>query len=188
MEETQNEINWKVVEKDRKQISSIIKGVGRIKSIEDVAMTCANMCGVQLAIVDVKTNKPLLFQFALKVIKFIENKKTRIWIRNNHENLAHLPMVFMGKIHQFFQHLASFSQNSVNTNKVELGLLDFDDKHIKTAVKLASNFFKKMVDHIDDNSLPKEVSTFAKSLFVEQTSGGLTLATCTSKAPKGNAN
>jgi hypothetical protein len=75
MEETQNEINWKVVEKDRKQISSIIEGVGRIKSIEDVVMICANMCGVQLAIVDVKTNKPLLFQFALKVIKFIENKK-----------------------------------------------------------------------------------------------------------------
>jgi hypothetical protein len=97
-------------------------------------------------------------------------------------------MVFMGKIHHFFQHLASFSQNSVNTNKVKLGLLDFDDKHIKTTVKLASKFFKKMVDHIDDNSLPKEVPTFAKSLFVEQTLGGFTLATCTSEASKGNGN
>jgi hypothetical protein len=77
MEETQNEINWKVVEKDRRQISSIIKGDGRVKSIKDVAMTCANMCGVQLAIIDVTTNKPLLFQFALKVIRFIENKKNQ---------------------------------------------------------------------------------------------------------------
>ncbi len=75
MEETRNKINWKVVEKDRRQISSIIEGVGRVNSIEDVAMTCANMCGVQLAIIDVTTNKPLLFQFALKVIRFIENKK-----------------------------------------------------------------------------------------------------------------
>jgi hypothetical protein len=162
MEETQNEINWKVVEKDRKQISSIIEGVGRVNSIEDVAMTCANMCGVQLAIVNVTTSKPLLFQFALKVIRLIENKKTRIWMHDNQENLAHLPMVFMGKIHQFFQNLASFSQNSLNTNKVELGLSDLDDKSIKTAVKLASKFFKKMADHIDDNSFPKEVPTFAK--------------------------
>ena len=74
MEEARNKINWKVVDKDRKQISSIIKGVGRVKSIKDVAMTCANMCGVQLAIIDVKTNKPLLFQFVLEVIKFIESK------------------------------------------------------------------------------------------------------------------
>ncbi len=105
-------------------------------------------------------------------------------MRDNQENLAHLPMVFMGKIHQFFQHLASFSQNSVNTNKVKLGLLDLDNKNIKTAVKLASKFFKKMVDHIDDNSLPKEMPTFAKSLFVEQTLGGLSLATRTSKGSK----
>ncbi len=34
------------------------------------------MCGVQLAIVDVsKFTKPLLYQFAWKIIMFIENKK-----------------------------------------------------------------------------------------------------------------
>ena len=178
IEETRNEINWKLVDKDRRQISSIIEGVGRVNTIEDVAMTCANMCGVQLAIVDITANKPLLFQFAMKVIRFIENKKTRIWMRDNQENLMHLPMVFMGKIHQFFQNLATFSQNSVNTNKVELGLADLDDKSIKIAIRLASKFFKKMVDHIDDNSLPKEVPSFAKNLFVEQTSGGFALAHC----------
>ena len=57
-------------------------------------------------------------------------------MRDNSEDIAHLPMVFMGKIHQFFQHLTSFSQNSIDTNKVELGLLDLDDEHVKTAVKL----------------------------------------------------
>jgi hypothetical protein len=76
MEEAHNKINWKVVDKDRKQISLIIKGVGRVNSMEDIAMTCMNMCGVQLAIVEVSTTKPLLYQFALKMIKFIENKKT----------------------------------------------------------------------------------------------------------------
>ena len=75
MEEERNEMNWKIVEKDRKQISSMIEGVGRITSMNDVAMTCANVCGVQLAIVDVSTSKPILYQFAWKLIKFIENKK-----------------------------------------------------------------------------------------------------------------
>jgi hypothetical protein len=187
MEEARNEINWKVVDKDRKQISSIIEGVGRVNTMEDVAMTCANMCGVQLAIVDVSTNKPLLYQFALKMIKFIENKNTRTWMRDNMDAIAHLPMVFMGKTHQFFQHLASFSQNSINTNKVELGLADLDERHIKTAIKLAAKFFKKMVDHIDDNSVPKEVPTFAKSLFVEQTSGRFAIAPpAIAPAPKSN--
>jgi hypothetical protein len=48
MEEVRNKINWKVVDKDRKQIWLIIKGVSRVNSMEDVAMTCANMCGTNL--------------------------------------------------------------------------------------------------------------------------------------------
>jgi hypothetical protein len=55
----------------------VIKGVGRITSMNDVAMTCTNVCGVQLAIVDVSTSKPILYQFAWKLIKFIENKKQK---------------------------------------------------------------------------------------------------------------
>jgi hypothetical protein len=78
MEEVRNEINWKFADKDRKQILLIIEGVGRVNSMEDVAMTCTNMCGVQLAIIDVSTTKPLLYQFALKMIKFTENKKLEL--------------------------------------------------------------------------------------------------------------
>jgi hypothetical protein len=154
--------------------------------MEDVAMTCAKMCGVQLAIVDVLTTKPLLYQFALKMIKFIENKKTRTWVRNNMMPLRIYRWFSWKKTHQFFQLLASFLQNSINTNKVELGLADLDDKHVKTAIKLASKFFKKMVDHINKNSVPKEVPTFAKSLFVEQTSGGFATALPAIVAPRSN--
>jgi hypothetical protein len=92
----------------------------------------------------------------------------------------------MAKTHQFFQLLASFSQNSIKTNKVELGLANLDDKHVKTAIKLASKFFKKMVDDIDKNSVPKEVPTFAKSLFVEQASGGFAIAPPAIVAPRSN--
>jgi hypothetical protein len=100
--------------------------------------------------------------------------------------IAHLPMVFMAKIHQVFQILAFFSQNLINTNKVELGLADLDDKHVKTAIKLATKFFKKMVNHINNNSVPKEVPTFAKNLFVEQNLGGFAIAPPTIIAPKSN--
>ena len=40
--------------------------------MNDVAMTCTNVCGVQLAIVYVSTSKPILYQFTWKLIKFIE--------------------------------------------------------------------------------------------------------------------
>jgi hypothetical protein len=73
MEEEWNEMNWRIIEKNRKQISLMIEGVGCITSMNDIAMTCANVCGVQLAIVDVSTSKPILYQFAWKIIKFIEN-------------------------------------------------------------------------------------------------------------------
>ena len=76
-------------------------------------------------------------------------------MRDNMDAIAHLPMVLMAKIHQFFQLLASFLQNLINTNKVELGLTDLDNKHLKTTIKLTTNFFKKMVNHINDNSVPK---------------------------------
>jgi hypothetical protein len=41
-------------------------------------MTCANMCVVQLVIVDVSKSKPLLYQLAWKFIKFIKNKNPKL--------------------------------------------------------------------------------------------------------------
>ena len=61
MEEERNEINWRIVEKDRNKISSMIEGVGRVNNMEEVAMTCANMCGVQLAMIDIAVGKPILY-------------------------------------------------------------------------------------------------------------------------------
>ncbi len=75
LEEEHNKMNWRIINKDKKQVASVIKGVGQINSMEDVCMTCANMCRVQLVIVDISKSKPLLYQFAWKIIKFIENKK-----------------------------------------------------------------------------------------------------------------
>ncbi len=121
MDKEINKINWRIVEKDRSKISSMIKEVGHVNTMGEVAMTCANICGVQLTMVDILAGKPLLYQFAWKMIHLIKNKKTKTWMRDNSDSNAHLPMVFMAKNHQFFMHLASFSQNSINTNKNQSG-------------------------------------------------------------------
>jgi hypothetical protein len=84
-----NKIKWRINDKDKKQTTSIIKGVRQIKTMEDVCMTCANMCGVQLAIVDVSKSKPLLYQLAWKFIKFIKNKN-QTWMCNNKDGIAPL--------------------------------------------------------------------------------------------------
>jgi hypothetical protein len=162
IEEERNKINWRIVKKDRKQISLLIEGVRCINLMEDVAMTCANICGMQIAIVDVASAKPLLYQFAIKLIKFIKNKKTKTWMLDNVDSLAHLPMVFMAKLHQFFWHLALFSQNLINTNKIKLADTNSDSKNVTIAVKLAQKFLIKMQEHINNNSIPKDVPALAK--------------------------
>jgi hypothetical protein len=44
-----------------------------------------------------------------------------------------------------------------------------------------------MQEHIDDNSIPKDIPAFAKSFFVEATGGGFTLAPKTDLAKKSTA-
>ena len=77
MDKKRNEINWRIVEKDRSKISFLIEGVGCVNTMEEVAMTCANICGVKLAMIDITAGKPLLYQLTWKAIRFIENKKQK---------------------------------------------------------------------------------------------------------------
>ncbi len=102
-EEEQNEKNFSIIKTHRKKISSFIEGIGKINTMEDITMTCANMCGMQLAIINIAVGKPLLLQYAYKMIRFIENKKIARWYACTAQQLAHLPMLFMAKLHQFFQ-------------------------------------------------------------------------------------
>jgi hypothetical protein len=105
-----NEKSFSISKKDPKQMSSHIEGIGMINTMDDVAMTCANICGIQLAIINISPGKPLLYQFTWKLLKFIKNKKIYRWHACNAQFLVHLPFLFMGKLHQFFQIIASFSQ------------------------------------------------------------------------------
>ncbi len=187
MEAKCNEINWHIVEKDRKQISSLVEGVRRVNMMEHVPMTCANICGVQHQIVDVAAAIPLLYQFAWRLIRFIEKRETITWMHDNINLLAHLPMVFMAKIHQFFMHLASFSQNLININMIKVEDNKFETKIVTTTVKLASKILNKIQQHIDNNSIPKDIPLFTKSFFVKATRRGFTLAPKAEDTKKGAA-
>ncbi len=105
-------------------------------------------------------------------------------MRNNSDSIAHLPMVFMAKIHQCFMHLALFLQNSINTNKIKIGDNKFESKNVSTAMRLAAKFFNKMQEHFEDNSIPKDVPAFAKSFFIEATGGGFAPAPTADEAKK----
>jgi hypothetical protein len=89
-------------------------------------------------------------------------------MRNNKDAIAHLPMVFIGKLHQFFQHIASFLQNSINTNKVEISNSTLEIMHITIDLKIVAKLINKMVEHIDHDLVPKETPAFAKGLFLRK--------------------
>ena len=107
----------------------------------------------------------------------------KTWMRDNSNGIAHLPMLIMAKVHQVFMHLASFSQNSINTNKIELDDYDFNSKMVVTAIKLVSKFFSKMQEHIKDNSVPKDVPAFARGFFVDAAKGGFVHAPAVDEQP-----
>jgi hypothetical protein len=78
MDEERNKINWWIVKKVRSKISSMIEVVGHVNTMEEVAMTCTIICGIQLAMVNILASKTLLYQFAWKMIRLIKNKKQKL--------------------------------------------------------------------------------------------------------------
>jgi hypothetical protein len=46
-----------------------------------------------------------------------------------------------------------------------------DIRNVSIAVKFAAKIWKKMNDHIEDDIIPKEIPSFACTMFVEPASG-----------------
>jgi len=91
-----NESLFNINEKDKKETSSYIEGIGQIKTTEDIVSACANICGIMFAIVDTTgDNKPMLYQVAMKIILFLRERTTSSWLCDNKNDWAHLPYVFM---------------------------------------------------------------------------------------------
>jgi hypothetical protein len=166
LDEERNEIQWKLTEKSK--TTSTIEGIGRISAMDDVSKTCANLIGVIMAMIDVTGMKPIIYQQAAKMLRFIENKNTRAWLNANESALAHLPFIFMNQLHNIYKACASFSQNSINNNIVELSNNDkLDTKVLATAVRTTSKFYGKMLEHIEENSVPTNIPVYVKNMFVD---------------------
>jgi hypothetical protein len=164
----QNESLFNINEKDKKETSAYIEGIGQIETTEDVISACANICGITFAIVDTTgNNKPLLHQVAMKIIIFLRERSTSGWMRDNKNECAHLPYVFMWEIQKILQSLARFSKNSVNIRTIQANAneSDLEISEITAAVKSFSTFMTKMNDHVINDTVPKTIPRFAKSFI-----------------------
>ena len=149
-----NEIEFKIHESQRTKMNSTIEGIGRVNNIEDVVKVCANFCAVMRAIVDIEQGKPFLYSLMVKMILVIQHPDFQRWRTNNKKSLEHLHFNFMHKLHQVFTKLASFSSNSKNTHAIKHNVErpEFHLKDINSAIKLASTFFEKMQENIDNKT------------------------------------
>ena len=100
-----------------------IKGIGQITTMDNIAMTAVNIFGMKMGIVDTSLDKPLLYQFAWMMLKFVESKKFVCWLSSKLDFSCQLVDGFYGKLHQFFKNLVLFLQNSINTNSIEHNLI-----------------------------------------------------------------
>ena len=88
------------------------------------------------------------------MILVIQHPDFQRWRTNNKRSLEHLHFNFMQKLHQVFTKLASFSSNSKNTHAIKHNVErpEFHLKDINSAIKLASTFFEKMQENIDNET------------------------------------
>ena len=143
-----------VPDSHRTKGKTVIKGIGRVSSMSDAVKVCANFCAIMRAIIDIEQGKPFLYSFMIKMTLVIQHPNFQDWCANNKESLMHLHFNFMQKLHQDFFKLASFSSNSTNTHAIKHSgeHPTFYLKDINSAVKLASTFFEKMQDNINNES------------------------------------
>ncbi len=114
MEEQRNKLNFQITVTQCMKTMTNIEGIGRITTMDDVPMTTTNICGVQMAIVSMYLDRPFLYQLVWKMLKYVKNKKFICRHAHNSTSLGHLPMVFMGKLHQFLK-IWLFSHRTVLT-------------------------------------------------------------------------
>jgi hypothetical protein len=162
-----NEEDNLVPDSHRTKGKTVIEGIGRVNLMSDVVKVCANFCAVMRAIVDIEQGKPFLYSLMVKMILVIQHPDFQRWRTNNKRSLEHLHFNFMQKLHQVFTKLASFSSNSKNTHAVKHNVErpELHLKDINSAIKLASTFFEKMQENIDNETTTGlDVPAFANVL------------------------
>jgi hypothetical protein len=123
----------------------------------------ANICGFIHAFFDIERGtRPIIYKLCIQIMDCITQQDFTRWHSANKERLPHLPYLFLNMLQHVFAQQAKFLANTFNTNKVEHGNngSTLNVKQLKQTVKYISRFFKKMSDHVAEDSIPDSVPRF----------------------------
>ena len=144
----QNEEGYLVPDSHRTKGKTVIEGIGHVSSMSNVVVVkvCANFCAIMHAIVDIEQGKPFLYLFMVKMIHVIQHPDFQRWRVNNKKNLEHLHFNFMQKLIRFSLNLhpSPRTRRILMQSSIMVNALNF------TSIKLASTYFEKMQENIDN--------------------------------------
>ena len=147
----------------RTKAKTTIEGLGKIESMQCIVRIAANVCGFVRAFFDVeKGMQPFIYQLCIRTIDYITQQELTRWYNANKSRMPHLPYFFLNMLQHFFAQQAKFSANSLNTNKVEHGDngSTLITKVLDQTVKYSVRFFKRISDHIAEDTVPSSIPRF----------------------------
>ncbi len=163
-ENVQNERALDMTDTHKTKAKTTVEGLGKIENIYCIVKIAANICGFICAFFDIESSTcPVIYELCIQIMDCITQQDFTCWHSANKECLPHLPCLFLNMIqHVFVQQAKFLAANTLNTNKVEHGnngsILNV--KQLKQTVEYISCFFRKMSDHVAEDSNPDSVLRF----------------------------
>jgi hypothetical protein len=162
-ENVQNERALDMTDTHKTKAKTTIEGLGKIKNIYCILKIAANICGFIRAFFDIESGtRPVIYKLCIQIMDCITQQDFTHWHSANKEHLPHLPYLFLNMIQHIFTQQAKFLTKTLNTNKVEHGDngSNLNVKQLKQTVKDILRCFKKMSDHVAEDSTPNRVPRF----------------------------
>jgi hypothetical protein len=162
-ENIQNERALNMTDTHKTKAKTTVERLGKIENIYCIMKIAANICSFIHAFFDIESGTcPVIYKLCIQIMDCITQQDFTHWHGANKERLPHLPYLFLNMIQHVFAQQAKFSANTLNTNKVEHGNngSTLNVKQLKQTVKYILRFFKKMSDHVAEDSPPDSVPRF----------------------------
>jgi hypothetical protein len=162
-ENVQNERALDMTDTHKTKAKTTVEGLGKIKNIYCIVKIATNICSFIRAFFDIESStRPIIYKLCIQIMDCITQQDFTRWHSANKEHLPHLPYLFLNMIQHVFAQQAKFLANTLNTNKVEHGHNNstLNVKQLEQTVKYISRFFKKMSDHVAEDSTPDSVPRF----------------------------
>ena len=162
-ENEKNERSYDFLDVHKTKAKATIEGLGRIEGIDCIVKICANICGFIRSFFDIEKGKrPIIYDLCVKTIDCITHQEFNRWHAVNAKQLAHLPYIFLNMMQHVFVQQAKFAANTLNTNKIEVHgpTVALVTKQVDVSIKYLARFFKKMDDHVAEDTVPTAVPRF----------------------------